>query len=190
MICLTSASIKTNEEKNELDALLLAIARGDKDALSTLWHMTHSPVYSFALSILRNEEDAKDVLQDCFVHIYQGASLYRPRGNPMAWIFTITKNLCLARLRTRSELCDSPLEDFEFVLSAPEGMTSEDKILLHTCLNELGNAERQIVILHAVWGFKHREIARLLDLALPTVLSKYNRSIKKLQKLLEQQKGW
>ncbi len=190
MICLTSAYIQTTEGKNELDTLLFAIGHGDKGALEQLWYKTHSPVYSFALSILRNEEDARDVLQDCFVKIYQNASLYRPKGNPMAWIFTITKNLCLAHLRTRKQLCDTPLEDFEFVLAAPEGMASEDRLLVQTCLNTLGHTERQIVILHAVWGFKHREIARLLDLALPTVLSKYNRSIKKLQKMLDQQKGW
>ena len=190
MICLTSAYIQTTEGKNELDTLLFAIGHGDKGALEQLWHKTHSPVYSFALSILRNEEEAKDVLQDCFVTIFHRANLYQKRGNPLAWIFTIAKNLCLQGLREQKKTAYTPLEELAFTLAAPEEIPYEDKIVLEGCMNALSDTERQIVILHAVWGFKHREIARLLDLALPTVLSKYNRSIKKLQKMLDQQKGW
>ena len=98
-LCLTSTYMKTDDGKNELDSLLFAIARGDRDALSKLYTLTSAAVYSFALSILRNEEDARDVLQDLFVTIFHRAGLYQKKGNPMAWIFTIAKNLCLQKLR-------------------------------------------------------------------------------------------
>ena len=185
-LCLSSTYIKTDDGKNELDNLLLAIAQNDKNALSKLYTLTNTAVYSFALSILRNEEDAKDVLQDTFVIVYRQASGYRrPRGNPMAWILTIAKNLCLMQLRQRKKTADTPLEDLAFTLAAPEGVSSEDKIILEACLNMLSSEERQIVILHAVAGLKHREIAKLLDLPLPTVLSKYNRALKKMRKMLD-----
>ena len=45
--------------------------------------------------------------------------------------------------------------------------------------------ERRIVLLHAVTGMKHREIAALLELTLPTVLSKYHRALKKMRSTLE-----
>ena len=51
-------------------------------------------------------------------------------------------------------------------------------------MNELSDEERQIVVLHVVSGFRHREIAAFLDMALPTVLSKYSRALKKLKKSL------
>ena len=185
LLCLSSTYLKTGDGKRELDSLLLAIAQGDKCALEKLYKLTSAPVYSFALSILRNEEEAKDVLQDCFVTIFHRANLYQKRGNPLAWIFTIAKNLCLQVLREQKKTADTPLEELAFTLAAPEEIPYEDKIVLEGCMNALSDTERQIVILHAVWGFKHREIARLLDLALPTVLSKYNRALKKLRKLLE-----
>ena len=56
-------------------------------------------------------------------------------------------------------------------------------------LTVLSDTERQIVVLHAVSGFKHREIAAMLNLPLPTVLSKYNRAIKKLRSQLEKEDG-
>jgi RNA polymerase sigma-70 factor (ECF subfamily) len=48
-------------------------------------------------------------------------------------------------------------------------------------MKHLSDQERQIVVLHAVSGLKHREIAAALNLPLPTVLSKYNRALKKLK---------
>ena len=54
-------------------------------------------------------------------------------------------------------------------------------------LTVLSDTERQIVVLHAVSGFKHREIAACLELPLATVLSKYHRAIKKMKTNLEKE---
>ena len=57
--------------------------------------------------------------------------------------------------------------------------------LLQGALASLADEERRIVLLHAVTGMKHREIAALLELPLPTVLSKYHRALKKMRIFLE-----
>ena len=57
--------------------------------------------------------------------------------------------------------------------------------LLQGALASLADEERRIVMLHAVTGLKHREIAALLELPLPTVLSKYHRALKKMRSFLE-----
>ena len=57
----------------------------------------------------------------------------------------------------------------------------EDRMMLAALLRLLTEEERQIVVLHAVSGMKHREIAALLKMNLSTVLSKYNRALKKLR---------
>ena len=59
--------------------------------------------------------------------------------------------------------------------------TFEDRMMLEAVLSALSDEERQIVTLHALTGLRHREIAALLGLPLPTVLSKYSRALKKLQ---------
>jgi RNA polymerase sigma-70 factor (ECF subfamily) len=66
-------------------------------------------------------------------------------------------------------------------------MTADDKVMLQQCMEQLSDEERQIVILHAVAGFKHREIAACLELPLATVLSKYHRAIKKMKTNLEKE---
>ncbi|MGN0299615.1 MAG: RNA polymerase sigma factor [Lachnospiraceae bacterium] len=164
-----------------LDNCIRQMARGDQEGLATLYELTHSAVYGFALSIVKNVDDAQDICQDTFIQLFYSANRYQSQQKPMAWILTITRNLALNRLKEQKR--SEPLDAMNLELPAEQLEVSvEDRIVLKTMLEQLGNEECQIVILHAVTGLKHREIAALLQLSLSTVLSKYNRAIKKLQK--------
>ena len=167
-----------------LDSLLASVADGDRDALAQLYHETSAAVYSYALSVLKNSHDAEDVLHDCYLKVWSSADAYRSAGKPMAWILTIAKNLCLQNLRQRKKAEPLSQEDWRGCMDACTEMTADDKVVLQQCMEKLSDDERQIVVLHAVSGFKHREIAALMDLALPTVLSKYHRAIKKMKAYL------
>lgn len=183
-LCLTSTMIHALEAQAGLDDHLAGIARGEKEALAALYHATRDGVYAFAFSLLRSPHDAEDVLQETYLLIWGGAAGYRSQGKPMAWILTCARNLCLQKLRQRQRQADLPQEDWEPWLRAKEGMTAEDKVILAECMKQLTDEERQIVVLHAVGGLKHREIAQMLALPLSTVLSKYARALKKLRQHL------
>ena len=172
MIHLTSMVNGTVSRDAELDTLLGRVAQCDTDALAALYRQTKASVFGYALSLLKNPYDAEDVLHDCFVSIYSAAEGYVSSGKPMAWILTITRNLCLQKLRS-SRACDVPLEELEPYLRERAALTLEDRAL--------SDSEREILLLHAVSGFKHREIADMLALPLATVLSKYSRSLKKVR---------
>lgn len=175
---------RQRQDNARLDSLLASIARGDRDALAQLYHGTSTAVYSYALSVLKNSHDAEDVLHDCYLKVWLAADAYRSAGKPMAWILTIAKNLCLQNLRQRQKTEPLSLEDWRGCLDASTEMTADDKVVLQQCMERLTDDERQIVVLHAVSGFKHREVAELLDMALSTVLSKYHRAIKKMKTCL------
>ncbi len=174
----------TEESALSMERQIAEIGQGCTEALAALYLSTHVSVYSFALSLLKNPDDAEDVLHDCYISIYDSAMQYRPAGKPMAWILTITKNLCFRKQRERKRTADIPQEDWENQWHTNPHMTAEDKLLVAECMVQLSDEERQIVVLHAVVGCKHREIAGLLSLPLSTVLSKYNRALKKLRKFL------
>ncbi len=175
---------KTNSNAGVLDSYIDRIAAGDTEALAFLYRATSASVYGFSLSILKNTQDAEDVLHDSYLAVYSAASAYRSAGKPMAWILTITRNLCLQKLRERKKAADIVPQDWETYLESHKGISEEDKLVITECMNRLSDVERQIVALHAVAGFKHREIASLLHIPLSTVLSKYNRAIRKLKKYL------
>ena len=169
----------------ELDDMLTAAARGDEKAFEALYDATRVSVYSFALSIVKNTHDAEDVMQDCYVTFFTSAAGYEPCGKPLAWILTIVRNLCFQKLRMRKLNAELPEEDNDTLLSSETALPPEDRLIIRECLDTLQPEERQIIILHAVSGFKHREIAEFLDLPLATVLSKYRRALKKLRQHLE-----
>ena len=184
LLDLTSSGRIDTDNTSRLDEYISEIGKGRLSALEDLYKSTSVSVYSFALSFLKNAQDAQDVLHDCYINIYNSACGYRSHKKPMAWIITITRNLCLMKLRERAKLSSVPQEDWEPYIEKSENISSEDRQILYECMKTLSDEERQIVVLHAVSGFKHKEIAEVMKLPLPTVLSKYSRALKKLKKQL------
>lgn len=168
-----------------LEPLMAAMAAGEQEALAELYRRGRTAVYGLALSYLKNQHDAEDVTQDTFLRVWEHAGQYRPNGTPLAWVLAIARNLALMKLRERGKAQDMTPEEWERMAGENPLLTAEDRHVLGTALDVLGDQERQIVILHAVTGFKHREIAALLELPLPTVLSKYRRALQKLKMKLE-----
>lgn len=165
-----------------LNKLLLDISQGDSESLAKLYEETKASIFSFSLSLLKNPHDAEDVLHDVIIKIFTNAGSYNDTGKPMAWIITITKNLCLMKIRgkvkTDNDVDFNSLDDY---LSQNPNVSLADKIIIQETMKVLSEEERHIVTLHVLGGFKHREIGEFLELPLSTVLSKYNRAIKKLK---------
>lgn len=170
-------------DPHDLEELLRQIALGSQQAFEELYRATDSAIYGYALSLMRNHHEAQDIMMDTYLKIRCAAHLYMPLGKPMAWILTITKNI--ARTKLRSAGRQIPLDDLEETTPSFD-RDSEEAIALEQAMKVLGDQERQILILHAVTGLKHREIAEMLGMPLATVLSKYARSLKKLKKALEE----
>jgi len=164
-----------------LEDALSRIAAGDSDALISLYAHTHAAVYGFALSLLRSVHDAEDVEQETYLRIFSSAARYRAEGKPMAWILTITKRLAVSKLRERTKQPLIAEDSFLHTLCAIPTLDEADRITLRDLLLLLSPEEQQVVLLHALSGLRHREIAELLGSPLTTVLSRYSRAIKKLK---------
>ncbi|NLW65686.1 MAG: RNA polymerase sigma factor [Clostridiales bacterium] len=172
----------------QIEACIKQIASGDRAALAELYAGSRSAVYGFALSIVKNSKDAEDVLQDTFLKIWSAAEGYQSMGKPMAWILTIVRNLATSKLRERGKTVEMPEDEQLYDATHDPSFGIEQRVVLEAAMRELGNDERQIVMLHAISGLKHIEIARMLSMPLSTVLSKYSRALRKLQRALEEGK--
>ena len=161
--------------------LMQQIASGDEQAFEQLYKLTFKPVYSFLLSMTANQDDAMDILQETYIRVHGSAHLYKEQGNPMAWSMTIARNLFLMEKRKKKAW---PIETEELAArnepSFDHIADHETKLFLKELFTNLSEEERTIVVMHAISGFRHREIAEIMNLPLGTVLSKYNRSMKKL----------
>ena len=103
----------------------------------------------------------------------------------MAWIFTIEINL----IRRYYQIANRTvaIEDEVFKDDGFEQKILNDAFL-QQMLSNLTEEEREIIVLHAVSGLKHREISQLIEKPLATVISKYNRAVKKLQEIAKEVK--
>lgn len=171
--------------REDLRDLLARTARGDHEAFEQLYAAARGAVYAMALSVLKNAEDARDVTQETFVKVWTSAGQYRPQGSPMAWLLTIARNLARMKLRRDSRRVELTQQEWDAIPAGAEPVSAEDRAVLQTALAGLDDGSRQIVLLHAAGGLKHREIAALLEMPIATVLSKYHRALKKMKAKLE-----
>ena len=163
--------------------MLSGIAREDSAAFERFYRSTDRTLYTYILSLTRNHHDAQDVMMDTYLKVRANAHRYVPQGKPLAWVFTIARNL--VRSRQREAARETLYGDVtEVELAFPATDTQDDALALREAMTVLSEEERQIVLLHAVSGMKHRELSELLELPLSTVLSKYARALAKLKKAL------
>ncbi len=170
-----------NTEK--LEFYIIQTAKGDREAFSDLYRATYKSVYGFILSITKDTHVAQDILHDVYLKVFKHASSYEMRSKPLAWIYTIARNLSLMKMREGKRSYENVVS-FHNEFSSEDTAQALDRIVLETAINSLSSEDAAIVMLHAVAGFKHRQIALIMNLSLPAVLSRYSRALKKLKSII------
>jgi len=162
--------------------MLKKIADGDKNALKELYKTMKKDIYTFLVAFCRDKYTAEEALQETFIAIYEKAGSFRVYNNPKAWIFTIAKNKAVSIIRENSRT--TSLDGFENDIedTAQTENIILDKIRADMLLSVLSEEDKKIVLLHAVYGFKHRETAKFMGLPLGTVTRRYKESIDKMRK--------
>ena len=176
------------EKPNDIyidEKLFERIGKNDMDALEELYRISERTLYAYILSIVKNHDETLDLMQETYLKIMSSAHLYKPMGKPLAWMFTIAKNLYLSKIRKDKRIVNLETDEIEDSTKFSYVTDNEDRIVLQTALDVLSEEERQIVILYAVSGLKHKEIAESIGLKLSTTLSKYHRALKKIREQLE-----
>lgn len=164
------------------EQLFKRIGVNDMEAMEELYHLTERTLYAYVLSLVKNHDETLDLMQETYIKIMASAHLYQPRGKPLAWMFTIAKNLYLSKLRKEKKKLTLDANEINNDVRFSYVTDSDDRIVLEAVLDLLSEEERQIVLLYAVSGLKHKEIAESIGLKLSTTLSKYHRALAKIRK--------
>ena len=171
-------------DKRELDLCLQEAAKGDNSAFEKLYNNTVKGIFAFVYGFCENYHTAEDLTQTVYLKVKANISKYNAGTDARAWLFQIAKYTALNEIKKiKREVVASEEQTGRFESKTYEMHDSPVFDALNTALDA---KERQIVIMHVLWGFKHREIAEMLSLALGTVLWKYNVAIKKLQTKLKE----
>jgi RNA polymerase sigma-70 factor (ECF subfamily) len=151
------------------DAELVArCLRGDTDAFDLLVRRYYRAAFAVALGVLGNRHDAEDVVQDAFVKAVERLEDCREPSKFVQWMLVIVRNRALShrtyrKIRETSELLPeiAEAEDSPFVDTA----RSELADTLQAALATLSGIQRQIVLLHDMDGWTHKDIADSLDIS-------------------------
>jgi RNA polymerase sigma-70 factor, ECF subfamily len=178
--------------QDDLAGLLAACARRDRAAFERLYRGTAPKLFGVALRILRREDWAEDVLQECFLRIWDHAPEYRAGlAAPMTWMTSIVRNRCLDWLRRpRLEVIDEEGELIGAAASEDPGplaelQSSAEARALRRCLEGLEAKQRQAIALAYYDGLSHAELASHLRQPLGTVKTWVRRGLLRLQSCLD-----
>lgn len=169
-------------------ALVLDAQKGGQEGFTRLYQAVAPSLYRTALYTLGNSHDAEDVVSETFIEAYRGLGALRDPQAFMPWIYRILSARCNRKIREYvrarnemdiDELLHLPGDQDEF------SQTVQQRTDLLCALQQLGDEERQIVILSVVDGYTAREIAQIIQAPQGTVSSKLFRAFKKMRKYLE-----
>ena len=131
-------------------------------------------VYYKVLSVVKNDDDAEDICQETFISVYKNLSKFREESNIYTWIYRIAINKTYDFFKKRK----IEFEINDDVLSLPEDVNFDTKVILQEKLKLISDKEREIVILKDIYGYKLKEIAEMKDMNLSTVKSVYYKALK------------
>jgi RNA polymerase sigma-70 factor (ECF subfamily) len=144
-------------------------------------------VYTMAYRLTGDRDEARDLAQDVFVRVYRNLDRYLP-GTFEGWLYRITKNLFLDRVRRRSRVRLEPLPDEEWRQPTEPTPGPEERLDarvlrsdLEVALRELSPSFRTAVVLCDIQGLTYEEIAEATGWPIGTVRSRIHRGRKLLR---------
>lgn len=172
-----------------VDDLLVAIAAGDRRAFRRLYDATSPYLLAILIRRMGRREAAEDVLQDCYVKIWQSAASFdRARGPAMAWLATVVRNKAIDAMRARRPEESGIDVETELALRPDPGAdpsrdaeAADDLARLQRALSGLPLPMQQSVLLTHHSGYTQQECARLMRAPLGTVKSWVRRGLEQLR---------
>lgn len=181
--------------------LLHRIAQGDESALVELLSQYQAKIYGVSLRMLRNAHDAEEVLQDVALTIFRKAGTFQGKAAVSSWIYRVTMNACLMKIRKRPKIQAIPLEEELGPAMNEEGMVTETVVdwsslprealdrkelaaRIEDAVGELPSEYRTVFVLRDVEGLPAHEACEIMNVSLPALKSRLHRARLFLRKKL------
>jgi len=122
-----------------------------------IYASTRDGLYSYALRVLRNEEDALDVVQDTYVRLWKNIEKV-DESRASSWLFRVCHNLMMDRFRRQRKTVD--IDDLEEILPSPRGVQG---LSIEDMVGKLPPKYREALLLRFNYSYSYKEIARIMD---------------------------
>jgi RNA polymerase sigma-70 factor (ECF subfamily) len=183
------------------EALMVQFQSGDRSAFTLLVRRHQTPLYNFALRLLRHSPAAEEVVQDAFIRVMLNAAEFKHAARFSTWVYTITRNLCIDHVRKRT-LRNHPSLDESKRDEAGDGPTlgertadgrasveraavsGEIRERLVAAVDDLPDEQREVFLLREMSNVPFKEIAEIVGVPENTVKSRMRYALERLQAAL------
>lgn len=182
------------------DRVLVAAAqRGDRAAFRSLFERYHRRAYALAFGVVRNQDDALDVVQDAFIKAHRHLDKFEGQASFYTWLYRIVMNLAIDHIRKHKRS-----QPVDFTDAAVEGQLSEDALLpriiggnpgralmdreirdrISEALDGLSENHRAVLVMRELEGLSYEEMAAAMQCSKGTIMSRLFHARKNMQRQL------
>ena len=167
---------------SHINEILSNITKGDINALGALYDLMAERIFNYAHMLLRNKEFAEDVTHDVFLQIHKQAFRVAKAPNPKGYIMVMTRNRAynITRIERRKSVS---------LYEIPETSVNEqldDRIMFEAALSKLPTVQREVIYLHLICGYTHKETSAIVNAPVVTIKWRYGKAIEKLKEYMKQ----
>ena len=194
---VTKGSFESSNERmtiNDDQIIINQILEGDTNAFSVLVDRYKDLVFTLAIRMVKNREEAEEVSQDTFIKVYKSLNKFKGNSKLSTWIYKVAYNTCLDRLKkikreynvvTIDEYTEHQVKTLDNALDQMEAQEHKDKI--QHCLHMLPSDDSFLLTLYYFEELSLEEISKVVNLTANNVKVKLFRSRKKLTTILKEQ---
>jgi RNA polymerase sigma-70 factor (ECF subfamily) len=184
---------KASERCNPDDKLVRRAQAGDVNAFASIFEKHKGKIYSVCLRMTNNAAEAEDLTQDAFIQVFRKLATFRGDSTLATWLYRVAVNTVLMHFR-KKEVRPASLDDPQTF--GPNGARYEygvrdeclagclDRITLARVITQLPDGYRTVYLLHEVQGYKHQEIAGLLECSMGNSKSQLHKAKLRIRELL------
>ena len=196
-----AATVQTMSERSyssdEDMALVRFAQQGDMQAFEELVARYRDKIYARAFSMMRSEEDAIDLSQEAWIKAWQRLKQFQGESSFGTWMTRVVINLCLDQLRKQKRHRVESLEAMNeesggverqmpvVTVNPTEGLERQElRGRIDKALGQLSQEHRTVLVLHEFEEMEYKEIARVMECSIGTVMSRLFYARRKLAALL------
>ena len=151
-------------------------------SLTELYERYSTDIFRYSFSILKDEDDAKDAVQEVFVKYAESESAFNGNCSYKTWLLVLTRNYCYNKIKSKG-FNHANIEEQLFTKTYETDY--DTKITIRTALMQLNNEDNELIFLLEYEGYSYKEIAELTNQSLENVKIKIYRARKKLREILK-----
>ncbi len=164
------------DKKQQDKALIDAAKLGDKAAFKQLYELYVGTVYGLCFRLCADKSLAEDATQEVFVQLWQNLANFDGNSQFSTWLHSVTSNVTISYLRKQRGWWQKMfcIEQTSAMEKAAEGSIADTN--LEQYIYQLPERARWVFVLHAIEGYRHEEIAGMLNMAVGTSKAQFHRA--------------